>query len=218
MGKFIDLTGQKFGRLTVAGQTEKNKHKQTCWICKCDCGTEIRASTADLRRLHTQSCGCLQSEKVTLRNFKHGHSVSGGSKTFTSWRGMVDRCTNKQHKFFMDYGGRGITVCDEWLLDFRNFLEDMGERPEGQTLERKNNEKGYSKDNCRWATRKEQGNNKRNNVLLAWGGKTLTLQQLAENIGISPSTLFARLYRHKWSLSDAVTTPVATRKHTEMRG
>jgi len=120
---------------------------------------------------------------------------------------MVTRCTNPNYPRFADYGGRGITVCDRWLR-FEGFLEDMGERPKGTTINRKHNNLGYCPENCEWATVKEQANNQRSNRLLTHNGRTQTMAQWAEELGMSYDTLRGRLDKLNWSLEKALATPV----------
>lgn len=125
------------------------------------------------------------------------------SSTYQSWGCMIQRCTNKKHLNYKDYGGRGITICEKWLT-FSGFYEDMGDRPEGTSLDRKDNEKGYCKDNCRWLSQKEQSNNTRANVRITFNGETLTVSQRAEKTGIKRGTLNNRLFRGKWPLELAL--------------
>jgi hypothetical protein len=165
MGKFIDLIGQKFGRLLVIGLSGKNRHGQYLWSCKCNCGNIKTIIGNSLLVGRTQSCGCLFKE---IKNAtKHGHSrVGKESITHRSWTNMLNRCNNPNYKRHQDYGGRGITVCDRWNIkmggSFQNFLEDMGERPGKEySIDRINNSEGYYKENCKWSTMKEQSNNRR---------------------------------------------------------
>ncbi len=144
-----------------------------------------------------------QREAVRIANTKHGMY---GSPEYKTWQGMKQRCYNKSFQQYADYGGRGITVCERWM-SFENFLEDMSKRPEGMSLDRIDNEKGYSKENCRWTTEYEQKRNTRRNHCITFNGETKCLQDWAESIGIKANTLINRLNRSKWPLEKALTTP-----------
>ena len=137
-------------------------------------------------------------------NVKHGHAAGGKvSPTYATWAGMVARCTNTNMPRFDDYGGRGITLCARWLY-FENFLEDMGERPDGMTLERENNDKGYEPGNCRWATPQEQARNQRSNRQITALGKTQLLCEWAEETGLDSGTIAARIDYYGWPPDQAV--------------
>ena len=161
MGKFVDLTGNRFGRLVVIKISHK-KWGKIFWAAKCDCGGIATTSTQKLKSGHTKSCGCVVKE-VSNENGKkakiHGHTCGGKqSRTYSSWRAMMGRCYNKNHKDYYRYGKLGILVCDRWH-DFSLFLLDMGTRPKNKTIDRINGNKGYSKSNCRWASPSEQTRN-----------------------------------------------------------
>lgn len=145
--------------------------------------------------------------------FKHGHAIKGKeSPTYRTWGQMLSRCKNKNHKDYKWYGGRGIKVCSRWAV-FENFLEDMGERLIGTTIDRINNNKNYYKGNCRWATQKIQHRNKRNNRLITFDGITKCLYGWAEHYDMSPQTLHSRLNNYGWTIKDALTTSVKERKN-----
>ena len=154
MGKRIDLTGKRYGRLVAVRQAGKGKRGcHLLWECVCDCGNRKIIRSADLRNKKTQSCGCLRKEKAT----KHGMR---NSSTYKSWHSMLQRCTNKNNTRFSDYGGRGINVCERWLK-FENFLEDMGIRPLNTTIDRIDNNGNYAPSNCKWSMPTAQAKNQR---------------------------------------------------------
>ncbi len=191
----IDMTGQRFGRLTVtrhAGSAGTAQHAK--WECVCDCGNRTVVIGASIRAGRTRSCGCLARETRFDKGSAEDHGMSG-SRTYRIWAGMKRRCKpgntgNKAHL----YAGKGITVCDEWQ-SFPRFLADMGEAPPGLTLDRRNGDLGYYKDNCRWATRTEQANNTSCNVRLTHEGRTQTVAQWAADLGLKSNTLIYRIRR-----------------------
>lgn len=201
------LTGLSFGKLVVIRQAPTHKTpggtKITQWECVCVCGKIVIVGSQKLRKGHTKSCGCWTNNFISEANTKHGMKGSG---TYTSWSAMVQRCTNPNNPNWKHYGGRGITVCDEWL-NFEIFYEDMGERPVGLKLDRKDNEKGYYKENCQWATQTEQVRNRRNRKEFTVHGFTGSVSELGLKFGIDSSVIKSRLSRD-WDVEKAFITPL----------
>lgn len=203
MGKPIDMTGHRYGRLQVIELAGQNKHNQRMWRCICDCGNTLDVLGFLLRQKQTRSCGCLAKESIANVNKKHGKS---GSQIWSIHRSMMDRCYLATSHTYKNYGGRGITVCDRWH-DFENFYADLGDKPAGMTLERINNQGPYSPDNVRWATYKDQANNRRSNIVLEFQGRKQTMQQWCDEFGLKLATVWARLNRG-WSVDRALTEEV----------
>lgn len=214
--KRVDCVGKVFGRLTVVSETLKlmpsGRQRSTYCLCRCECGSEKEVHQNELRRGHVKSCGCLIVDVNKERSTTHGHSTGGrGSRVYAAWNSMRDRCCNSNHRQYQYYGGRGITVCDRWMHSFDNFLSDMGEPIDGLSLDRKDNSKGYCKENCRWATRTEQQRNRRNTVILEFDGTANSLPYWAEYAGVKVETLRNRIFQLGWSVDRALTTPVNRR-------
>lgn len=201
--RLIDLTGQRFGKLTVIERTQST-NKNAKWICECECGKIVSVFGADLRSGKTKSCGCLFSEQLARRNYKHGLSKC---KLVDVWRGMKNRCCNPNNEAYDNYGGRGITICDEWINDFESFYNwsISNGYSDNLSIDRIDNDKGYSPDNCRWATRKEQANNKRTNRRIYYKGVTLTAREWENATGINSHTIIKRL-EMGWDVEKALTT------------
>lgn len=161
MGTPREITGLRFGRLTAVEPTDERSDRKIVWICKCECGNIIKVPTRRLISGNTKSCGCYKLDLLIYRSLKHGFRTGGCStSTYSIWQNMKSRCRNVKHPMYKYYGGRGITYCERWET-YQNFLADMGERPEGLTLHRKNNDGNYNTDNCAWVTMKEQCVNRR---------------------------------------------------------
>lgn len=180
--------------------------------CQCGCGgktslaTQTRKQWGEVKGQPNRFIHSHQSRIVSHRHGHAGHSGRSSTPTYETWRDMKARCLNPSEPNYRLYGGRGISICDRWLT-FENFLQDMGSRPEGMTIERLDNDGSYEPSNCRWATPKEQANNCRSNRVIIWQEKPYTLAQLAELTGINRVTLSWRL-RVGWSVEKAVTIPV----------
>lgn len=284
MGKFQDLTGQRFGKLKVIERAENHispsGYKYIMWRCQCDCGNFINVRTTDLKNNHTQFCGCLHKEMlskaklidltgqvyerltvikrvddyispsgsrkvqwlckckcgkdviVTGNNLKNGNSKSCGcynrellfkinsihnasnTRLYHIWTCMKDRCYNPQNKKYKDYGGRGITVCNEWINDFESFSNwayDNGyveNASRGEcTIDRIDVNGDYCKDNCRWVSQKVQTNNKRNNHYITYNGETHTITEWNNILGYKKGVLSRRIFSG-WNIDDAFTKPV----------
>jgi len=195
---YSSIFGSIFGELTVISQTGVKDYL----VCRCACGREKTVRLSHLRGGTVKSCGCLLIRRPREVHGKHLMSTTREHKT---WYAMVLRCTNPNMHAYPDYGGRGISVCDRWLGEngFKNFLADMGPKPVGMTIERNNNDLGYSPENCRWATQREQVNNRRTNHFLSCDGRRLTLAQWGIVTGISRKTISERL-RRGWNTDQAL--------------
>ena len=198
MRKIIDLTGQRFGRLTaikIIGRTNSGLIK---WELKCDCGNKTCASTGSLRIGDVNSCGCLHKEIVSKMFTTHNESKT---RLYKIWECMKSRCNNINDTGYKWYGGRNIKICSEWqdYINFRNWALING-YVVGLTIERIDFNKDYCPENCRWATCKEQCNNTRRNKYITYNNKTQTLAQWSEELKISYSTLSARINTLKWTI------------------
>lgn len=203
-GQVIDHTGKVFGRLRVLRHAGK-RGKYHYWTCICECGNTKDVQAAALNHGHTKSCGCLAKDANGRRT--HGMSQS---REHLIWRQMIARCSNPKHNRYTRYGGRGIVVCDRWLGQdgFAAFYKDMGPCPSSDhQIDRLDNDGDYQPDNCRWATRKEQARNRRNNHHLVVDGVSKTIAEWAEDMDVKQHMIICRL-RRGWSERRAVLTPV----------
>lgn len=210
MTKLKDLTGQRFGRWSVVGEAPK-KGGQRHWHCLCDCGNEKDVYVGSLSRGVSMSCGCQRDEETARRNFKHGvcdgYHTGTPPRTYNSWRNMKARCQNPKNHKYPIYGGRGITVCDNWQT-FAGFYADMGDCPDDHSIDRIDNDGNYEPGNCRWATVEQQMSNQSTNRMLNFDGKTQTLAQWSRDIGINPITISRRINICGWSVERALTERV----------
>jgi len=207
--KAEDLSGKRFTRLLVI-ERGPNKGTGTAtksqWVCVCDCGRSTTVPGYSLKSGNTKSCGCLKLEASIINgsklNYRHGKT---GSRVHAIWSSMLQRCHDPLHKSYSHYGGRGISVCDQWML-FENFYADMGDPPDGHSLDRRDNDFGYSKENCRWASPTEQANNRRDNFKISAFGQSLTLRGWSKATGLGKATIMYRLATGM-SAEDALSTP-----------
>jgi hypothetical protein len=189
----VDMIGKRFGRLTVIAEGEKH-HRKCTWVCQCDCGNITAPIDGhNLRRGATKSCGCLKLEKLIERSTSHGKSHSW---IYRVYAGMKNRCYNPQDKHFCRWGGRGITVCDEWKNSFQAFYDYVSQLPhfgeKGYSLDRINNDGNYEPGNVRWATNETQCNNRSNQIFLEINGVTKTIAQWAKESGVPYRTIHQR--------------------------
>lgn len=195
--RFIDLTGKRFGKLTVLERAPKQHYKGVHWICQCECGNTAIVSSSDLKSGSTNSCGCLRKERMSeynkINRTKHGKSHL---KIYDVWYGMIKRCTNADNKDYPRYGGRGVKVFDEWL-NFESFYEwsmSNGYK-EDLELDRINNDGNYEPSNCKWVTRKIQNNNRCNNKYVEYNGEIHTIAEWSEILHLPYDTVRTRIRR-----------------------
>lgn len=202
--RFNDISGQKFGRLTVRCFYSKNKYSHNLWLCDCECGNQTIVSTRDLTSDSTKSCGCLAKELTVERSSTHGKTHH---RLYRIYAHIKDRCLNPNDKCYKDYGGRGIQISDEWdtFEKFFDWANNNGYE-DALTVERIDVNGNYEPTNCCWATMSEQNNNKRNNLFIEYKGETKTLKQWAEKLNINYSTLYGRIVTRGWDVKKAMET------------
>lgn len=212
MGKLIDLTGQRFGRLTVIERAKDDAYGNVRWMCRCECGNIVVRHSHVLRRNSQSDCGCGKPKRNKKAATKHDGK---NTRLYSIWVDMRRRCENQKNPSFSRYGGSGITVCPEWhdFTVFRTWAYSHG-YSEILTIDRIDNDKGYSPENCRWVTLKVQENNRRNNTLLVFKGECHTLSQWAEITGIHRATIGRRIHNYGWPIDRALTEPV---KHSKRK-
>ncbi len=198
------MEGKTFGRWTVIKLARINGSYARYWFCECECGTKREVRDANLKSGISKSCGCLHRETVSIKGVTHGRS---GSPEYRTWKQMKQRCQNPKDQMYKHYGARGIGFDPRWMK-FESFFEDMGERPSSNhSIDRIDNDQGYCKENCRWATNGVQARNKRTNRIVEFQGKRMVVKDWAKEIGMAHETLRQRLV-HGWSIEAALTTPV----------
>lgn len=208
--RLVDLTGEKFGRLTVVSRAENSKGGKSRWLCRCECGNECVVHSSSLKSGNTRSCGCIRREASHDRATTHGMSKT---PLFTIWRAMVSRCNNPNNRSYENYGGRGIHVCDEWL-DSSSFFgwAIANGYSEGLTIERVDVNKGYEPSNCKWIPKAEQARNKTNNRMLEINGERKCLAQWCEEYGVDYFMVRQRICKLGWEPEKALTAPKRTRR------
>lgn len=220
ISKLIDLTGQRFGMLTVIKRTEdyifKSGRRERMWRCQCDCGNIVDVIGTNLKNNNTTSCGCFRKEKI--KNDKTIHGLSKSRLNYI-YRHMKSRCYNYNNKNYKNYGERGINICDEWLgkNGFINFYEWSISHgySENLTIDRINVNGNYSPDNCRWVDLNTQENNRTNNRLITYNNETMTMAMWAKKLGMNYQTLTNRICTCGWSIERAFITPVRNNNKNE---
>lgn len=200
----VDIVGKRFDRLVVTGEPV-SKNWVLFYPCRCDCGNDTLVRSQLLRERRTKSCGCLGNERRGDHARRHGMSRT---PIHNAWMSMINRCEDPKTRAYKDYGARGIAVCERWHT-FENFLADMGIPENGMTLERRENDLGYSKENCVWATKTAQANNRRSSKIIEFGGESLTQAEWERKQGLRTGQLYERL-KKGWSVERAIMTPRGT--------
>ncbi len=216
MGTFNDLSGNRYDMLYVIRRVDNSSDGYVQYLCQCDCGNYKIIKADNLRNGNTHSCGCLKKKMMAEKQFKHGSS--GGrhgqsTRLYRIWRGMLSRCYTKSATEYDRYGGRGISVCDDWRYDYCSFMDWAMSNgySDDLTIDRINNDSDYSPDNCRWVPFEKQLLNKSNNRLLSFNGQIKTITEWANEYNIDRRLLGSRIDRYGWPIDKALTTPVRSR-------
>lgn len=200
------MINERFGAWRVLELVNRKRNGAT-YRCRCDCGTERVVSASNLTSGRSLSCGCQKSARVSEARTEHGHAQGRGrtaSPTYRSWASMIQRCTNPRSASYPNYGGRGITVCPQWLASFEQFLADMGEKPrKGMSIERVDSNRSYEPGNCIWADVRQQNRNRRSTqltpeIVRALRDGSLSVDEAARTLGVSRSTLYAARSGQNW--------------------
>jgi len=204
VSKILDLTGKKFGRLTVLEVDTTSNSGKKKWLCTCECGKTISIIGSNLVSGNSKSCGCYKSEKLAKTHMEHGMT---GTPTYRCWREMLRRCNDSRRFQYKNYGERGIAVCES-RGDFKNFISDMGERPTAlHSLDRIDNDRGYYKENCRWASNQQQNNNTRRNRRIDFLGRDMTFAEWGRALNLPKGIIGQRINRLGWDPIKALLTP-----------
>lgn len=212
MSYFIDITGNKYNKLTVIKRVENAKDGETRWLCKCNCGNTTIVAASNLKNNNVKSCGCLNYENRWGIHFK------SKTRLYNILSGIKTRCLNKNNPTYKNYGGRGITVCQEWLDDFMNFYNWAIENgyEDKLTIDRIDNNGNYEPNNCRWVTPKVQSNNVRTNLIYEFNGKSHTLTEWCELYKMPYKTVYRRIKTSNLSFEQAITKPIETKKRNKL--
>lgn len=213
MSRFIDLTGNKYGRLTVIDRAENSKDGRARWNCICDCGNATIVAARNLKSGSVKSCGCMSS-RLQPTTKTHGDSTT---KLYEKWCSMMNRCNNPNHPHYKDYGGRGIKVCEEWhnYSNFKKWVLNTRDN-ENLTIDRIDVNGDYCPENCRWATAKEQANNRRSNLIYVYNGESHNLNEWCEILGLNYYNVHNRIYKLKWTFEKAISTPIDISKRNKI--
>lgn len=202
-----DIAGERFGMLLVLSYAFTNKNRKAVWLCQCDCGNKAHVAGSKLRQGSTQSCGCLKKRALQKMAFRHGQHKT---RLYEIWSGMKKRCYNKNAVQYKDWGGRGIKVCKKWHA-FKAFYEwaKANGYKDGLTIERINNDRGYSPNNCTFIPKAKQSRNRRNSIFLTHNGTTRTIAGWSRHLNIHRETIKRRINLN-WPIEKILTTAPKT--------